>query len=69
MERSNQQARERTPVLATPAGARLLDYLGVGAVLSIMPGGLAVALQADHVAEVVRLSDLRAPAQWCPAAA
>jgi hypothetical protein len=40
-------------------GVRLLAYLGIGGEVAILPGGLALAVQADHVAEVIRLEDLR----------
>jgi hypothetical protein len=69
MQPSNQRPVEKTPMPARPAGARLLDYFGAGAGLAILPGGMALAVQADHLAEVVRLSDFCAPAQVRPAAA
>jgi hypothetical protein len=40
------------------AGARLLAYLGLGTELAVTPGGLALAVQADHLVETVRLGDL-----------
>ena len=40
-------------------GLRLLAYLGIGGEVAILPGGLALAVQADHLAEVIRLDDLR----------
>jgi hypothetical protein len=41
-----------------PAGARLLAYLGHGAELAVIPGGMMLAVQADHLVETVRLEDL-----------
>jgi hypothetical protein len=46
--------RDRDPLV----GERLLAYFGLGAEVAILPGGFALARQADHVAEVIRLSDL-----------
>lgn len=54
-----QRPVEKAPV---PAAARLLDYFGVGAGLAILPNGMALAVQADHLAEVVRLTELMCPA-------
>jgi hypothetical protein len=39
-------------------GARLLAYFGHGAELAVIPGGMMLAIQADHLVETVRLEDL-----------
>jgi len=41
------------------AGARLMDYFGIGAQVAMVPGGMMLAVQADHVIETVRLADIR----------
>jgi hypothetical protein len=47
------------PVTASqPAGARLLAYLGTGAVVALIGVGLAVVVHPDHLDEAVRLQDL-----------
>jgi hypothetical protein len=54
-------ARERgwTPVEPTaPPGARLLAYLGLGAEVAIIQGGMVLVVQAEHLTETVRLADL-----------
>jgi hypothetical protein len=56
--RPNPQPIDKPPSSA-PAGARLLDYLGVGALLAVLPNGMALAVQAEHLAETVRLTDIR----------
>jgi hypothetical protein len=38
------------PVRA-PAGARLLDYFGHGTELAVIPGGMVLAVQAEHLVE------------------
>jgi hypothetical protein len=58
----NQQAMEKAPRPERREGAaRLLAYLGIGCKVAVLPGGLALAVQADHLAEVIRLDELRAP--------
>jgi hypothetical protein len=42
-----------------PAAVRLLDYFGAGTGLAILPNGMALAIQADHLVETVRLADIR----------
>jgi hypothetical protein len=69
MQPPNQHPWEKAPLPARLAGARLLDYLGAGAGLAILPGGMALVVMAEHLDEVVRLSDFCAPAQRHPAAA
>jgi DNA-binding transcriptional LysR family regulator len=59
----NQRSVERVPVPPRPAGARLLDYLGAGAGIAILPDGMALAVQAEHLVEVIRLSDFCGPPQ------
>ena len=46
-----------------PAGARLLAYFDHGAELAVIPGGMMLAVQADHLVETVRLEDLEARAK------
>jgi hypothetical protein len=56
----NQRPVEETPrPERREGGLRLLSYLGIGGEVAILPGGLALAVQADHTAEVIRLDDLR----------
>lgn len=56
----NQGSVEQTPrPERREGGVRLLAYLGIGGEVAILPGGLALAVQADHLAEVIRLDDLR----------
>ena len=43
---------------AAPAGARLMDYFGIGAQVAMMPGGMMLAVQADHLIETVRVGDI-----------
>jgi hypothetical protein len=51
---------ENAPLPAiVPAAARLLAYFGAGTKLAILPNGMALAVQADHLAETVRLADIR----------
>jgi hypothetical protein len=69
MQSSNQTPDERTPAAVRPAGARLLAYLGTGAGIALLPGGMALVVMAEHLDEVVRLSDFCASAQRRPAAA
>jgi hypothetical protein len=61
MRPSNQQRPEENALLPSriPAGARLLAYLGAGARLAILPNGMALAVQAEHLVETVRLADIR----------
>jgi hypothetical protein len=59
MQPPNQQPREKAPMPARPAGARLLDYLGTGAGVALLPGGLALVVMAEHLVETVRLADIR----------
>jgi hypothetical protein len=55
----NQRPVEKMSMPARlPAGARLLDYFGAGAGLAILPNGMALAVQADHLIEVVQLAEL-----------
>jgi hypothetical protein len=57
---ANQQPVEEAPrPERREGGLRLLAYLGIGGEVAILPGGLALAVQADHTAEVIRLDDLR----------
>jgi hypothetical protein len=57
---ANQELMEKAPGPERRDGAaRLLAYLGIGGEVAILPGGLALAVQADHLAEVIRLDDLR----------
>jgi hypothetical protein len=63
MQEPNQQPREKAPMPARPAGARLLDYLGTGAGVALLPGGLALVVMADHLVEVVRLTELAVAAR------
>jgi hypothetical protein len=56
---SNGQEIDRTATEhRTPAGARLLAYFGHGAELAVIPGGMMLAVQADHLVETVRLGDI-----------
>lgn len=58
----NHPRTEKARAPATPtAGARLLDYFGAGAAFAILPNGMALAVQADHLVETVRLADFCAP--------
>jgi hypothetical protein len=62
----NQHPAERTPrPERREGGRRLLDYLGPGGELAILPSGLVLAVQADHLAEVIRLDDLRLALKIC----
>jgi hypothetical protein len=47
----------------SPAGARLMAYLGLGAEVAVIPGGMLLAVQAEHLVETVRLADIRAVAE------
>jgi hypothetical protein len=52
------EGERRAPVEPrSPAGAGLLAYLGLGAELAVIPGGMVLAVQADHLLETVRLGD------------
>ena len=42
---------------AAPAGARLMDYFGIGAQVAMMPGGMALAVQADLQSLIGQLRD------------
>jgi hypothetical protein len=57
----SQRPVENVPprVANVPAAVRLLDYFAAGAGLAILPNGMALAIQADHQVETVRLADLR----------
>jgi hypothetical protein len=59
-QKVNGRTLGRTPAEPgkAPAGARLLAYLGHGAELAVIPGGMVLAVQADHLPETVRLGDL-----------
>ncbi len=42
-----------------PAGARLLEYFGLGAQVAVTTAGMMLATQADHLLETVRIGDIR----------
>ena len=56
----NQQPVDKAPQRERrDGGLRLLAYLDVGGEVAILPGGLMLAVQADHLAKGIRLDDLR----------
>jgi hypothetical protein len=60
----SQRPTEKAPMPASaPAAVRLLDYFGAGAGLAVLPNGMVLAVQADHLVEVVRLEDIRGAAR------
>jgi hypothetical protein len=64
----NQQPNQKAhlPPRTAPAAARLLDYLGAGALLAVLPNGMALAVQADHLVETVRLADIHGAVRATP---